>query len=232
MTDLLQLLLNVLPFALASMVSPLAIITVMAVLSTSTRRAFRAVLFATAYITVFAAISLLLVAFGSLAAAAGKPSAVSASVDLVLGVILVYAGARSLRRPSASHSLDPAAMGTGAIAAMGVAFSASNLSSLLPALAASKDIGIAVVPPVDKAIAFIFMLVIAVSWVWVPVALYLAAPDHFDQYLNPLIRFLQKHGGQLMAAVFFVIGVYLLIRAVSDLARLYSVAVLFSPFVH
>jgi len=101
-------------------------------------------------------------------------------------------------------------MGTGAVAAMGVA------------LAASKDIGIAAVPPFDKAIAFVFMLAIAVSWIGVPVLIYFLDPTHFDQYLNPVITFLHKHGGQLMATVFFVIGAYLLIRGASSLTTLYS----------
>jgi|GEM_PF-292862 len=218
MTDLSSLILDVLPFALASMVSPVPLIIVMTLLSASAS-AHRVILFATTYIVVFAAISL---AFGSIAAAVGKPSAVSAGVDLVLGIILIYVSARSLRRPNVARSLDPGTMRTGAIAAMGVALAASNFSSLLPVLAASKDISIAAVPPADKAIAFFFMLAIAVSWIWVPVAMYFIAPSHFDQYLNPVITFLNKHGGQLMAVVFFVIGVYLLIRGVSSLATLYS----------
>jgi len=89
-TDLSPLILDVLPFALASMVSPVPLIIVMTLLSTSAS-AHRVVLFATTYIVVFAAISL---AFGSIAAAVGKPSAVSVGIDLVLGVILIYVSAR------------------------------------------------------------------------------------------------------------------------------------------
>jgi predicted lipid-binding transport protein (Tim44 family) len=63
-TDLLHLLLMILPFALASMVSPLAIITVIAVLSATKRRALKAVLFAITYATAFSATCLLLIAVG------------------------------------------------------------------------------------------------------------------------------------------------------------------------
>ena len=52
-TDLPHLLLSVLPFARASMVSPLTIIIVMAVLSATKRRALKAVFFAITYATVF-----------------------------------------------------------------------------------------------------------------------------------------------------------------------------------
>ena len=214
MTDLSHLLLTVLPFALASMVSPLAVVTIMAVLSGTERRALKAILFATTYAAVFSAICLLLLAIGSAATTGGKPSVATVSIDIILGAILLYAAGRSLTQKSASRSLDPDAMSTAAVVSMGVIFSASNLSSLIPALAASKDIGVAAVSPFDKAVAFVFMLVIALSWVWVPVAVYLIAPSHFDQYLDPVIRFLRRHGGQMIAAVFFLIGVYLLARGI------------------
>jgi hypothetical protein len=90
----------------------------------------------------------------------------------------------------------------------------------LPALAASKDVGVALVPPFDKAIAFILVIIITLSWLWGPLAIFLITPGHFDQYLAPVIRFLRKHGGQLMAAVFFLVGIYLLSRGIIDATTL------------
>jgi DNA-binding transcriptional LysR family regulator len=111
-------------------------------------------------------------------------------------------------------------MSVAAVVAMGIIFSASNFSSLLPALAASKDIGVAVAPPFDKAIAFVFVLVIAMSWVWAPVAVYLVTPKNFDRLFDPVIRLLRRHGGQMMAAVFLLIGLYLIFRGVTGFAAL------------
>jgi hypothetical protein len=222
-TDLFYLLLTVLPFALASMVSPLAIITVMAVLSATKRRALKAILFAITYAAVFSAICLLLVGVGSAATIGGKPSSVTAGIDVVLGVILLYVAGRSLIKGMSTplaRSFDPDAMSVVAVLSMGVFFSASNFSSLIPALAASKDIGVAAVPPVDKTVAFVFLLAISLSWVWAPVAVYLVTPNNFDRLLDPVIRFLRRHGGQLMAAVFFLIGLYLVVRGVTAFAAL------------
>jgi hypothetical protein len=219
-TDLAHLLLTVLPFALASMVSPLAVITVMAVLSATTRRALKAVLFAITYATVFSAVCFLLVAIGSAATSGGTPSAVTVGIDVVFGLVLLFAAGRSLMKGSASRSFDSNAMNLTAVLSMGVFFSASNFSSLIPALAASKDIGVAAVPPFDKAVAFVFLLAIALSWVWVPVAIYLVTPKNFDRLLDPVIRLLRKRGGQMMAAVFFLIGLYLLFRGVTGFAAL------------
>ena len=219
-TDLAHLLLTVLPFALASMVSPLAVITVMEVLSTTTRRALNAVLFAITYATVFSAVCFLLLAIGSAATSGGKPSVVTVGIDVVFGLVLLFEAGRSLTKGSTSRSFDPDAMNLTAVVSMGVFFSASNFSSLIPALAASKDIGVAAVPPFDKAVAFVFLLAIALSWVWVPVAIYLVTPKNFDRLLDPVIRLLRKRGGQMMAAVFFLIGLYLLFRGVTGFAAL------------
>ena len=222
-TDLLHLLLTVLPFALASMVSPLTIIIVMAVLSATKRRALKAVLFAVTYATVFSAICLLLVAVGSAATIGGTPSSAIAGIDVLLGIILLYIAGRSLTRGVGTplvRSFDPDVMSVAGAVSMGVLFSASNFSSLIPALAASKDIGVAAVPPFDKTIAFVFLLAIALSWVWAPVVIYLVTPNNFDRLLDQVIRFLRRHGGQLMAAVLFLIGLYLIVRGVTGLVML------------
>jgi hypothetical protein len=173
-TDLPHLLLTVLPFALASMLSLLTIIIVMAVLSATKRRALKAVLFAITYATVFSAICLLLVAVGSAATIGGNPSSAIAGNDVFLGVILLYIVGRSLTKGVGTplvRSFDPGAMSVAAAVSLGVLFRASNFSSLIPALAASKDTGVAAVPPFDKTIAFVFLLVIALSWVWAPVVI-------------------------------------------------------------
>jgi hypothetical protein len=129
-TDLLYLLLTVPPFALASMMSPLVLITVMAVLSATKRRALKAVIFSITCSTVFSAICLLFVAVGSGATTGGKPSSVTAGIDVVLGVILLYIGGRSLTKGTGTplvRSFDPDAMGVTAVASMGVLFTRASL---------------------------------------------------------------------------------------------------------
>jgi hypothetical protein len=193
------------------------------VLSATTRRALKAVFFAITYAAVFSAICLVLVAVGSAATIGGKLSLVTVGIDVVLGIILLYVAGRSLTKGASTpllRSFDPDAMSVAAVVSMGVLFSASNFSSLIPALAASKDIGVAAVPPFDKVIALVFLLVIALSWVWAPVVVYLVTPNNFDRLLDPIIRFLRRHGGQLMAAVLFLIGLYLLVRGVTGYVAL------------
>ncbi len=103
-------------------------------------------------------------------------------------------------------------MSTGALVSMGIAVGFGNISSSLPVLAASKDIGVAMLSVYDKAIAFFLAMAIALCWSWGPLAVCAVTPQNFDCIFDPVIRFLKQHGSQLIAAVFFVIGIYLIAR--------------------
>ena len=208
------------PLAIASMVSPLAIITIMTILSAGSNRAKKGILFVSTYFLTFAVICIVFLAIGSATTSGGAPSLTTASIDIILGILLLYASARSLLKKGESKTFDLSTMGTTAIASTGAFFGVGNISSSLPALAASKDIGVAVISPIDKAIAFVITMVIALCWSWAPLALYIASPKNFDRYLDPVTRWLRKYGGQLIAAVFLLVGVYLLVRGISDLTAL------------
>jgi len=165
-------------------------------------------------------ICIVFLAIGSATTSGGAPSLTTASIDIILGILLLYASARSLLKKGESKTFDLSTMGTTAIASTGAFFGVGNISSSLPALAASKDIGVAVISPIDKAIAFVITMLIALCWSWAPLALYIASPKNFDRYLDPVTRWLRKYGGQLIAAVFLLVGVYLLVRGISDLTAL------------
>jgi len=213
-TDLSQLLVLVIPLAIASMISPVAVITVMEVLSGSGHRARNGVLFVATFGIVFSLICLVFLAVGSLTTSGGKPSLTTVAIDIILGLLLLYASVRELLKKKEIKGASVKTIRAATVVLGGALFGVGNIFSSLPALAASKDIGVALVPPFDKAIAFILVIVITLCWLWGPLAIFLITPGHFDQYLGPVIRFLRKHGGQLMAAVFFLVGIYLFSRGI------------------
>ena len=216
MTTLPQLLAVVIPLAIAAMISPLAVITVMTVLSSAEHRLKKGAIFVATYCIVFSLICLVFLAVGSLSTTGGKPSTITVTIDIILGLLLLYFSARSLLKKQATRTFDASAMGTRAVVSMGVLFSAGNFSSLIPALAASKDIGVAAVPSFDKVVAFVLLIAITLCWCWGPLAVYAVTPRNFDRIFDPIIRFLQKHGSQLIAAVFFLVGIYLIARGVTS----------------
>jgi high-affinity K+ transport system ATPase subunit B len=111
LTDLSQLLLVVIPLAIASMVSPVAVITVMAVLSAGEHRARNGVLFVATYGIVFSLICLVFLAVGHLTTSGGKPSLTTVSIDIILGVLLLYASARSLLKKKESKEASVKTIG-------------------------------------------------------------------------------------------------------------------------
>ena len=220
MTTLPQLLEDVIPLAVASMISPLAVIMVMTVLSSAQHRLKKGTIFVATYCSVFSLICLVFLAVGSLATTGGTPSLTTATIDIILGLLLLYASARSLLKKQGSRTFDATTMGTGALVSMGIAVGFGNISSSLPVLAASKDIGVAMLSVSDKAIAFFLAMAIALCWSWGPLAVCAVTPQNFDRIFDPIIRFLKKHGSQLIAAVFFVIGIYLIARGVTTATML------------
>jgi hypothetical protein len=215
MATLPQLLEDVIPLAVASMISPLAVIMVMTVLSSAQHRLKKGTIFVATYCSVFSLICLVVLAVGSLTTTGGKPSLTTVTIDIILGLLLLYASARSLLKKHESRTFDATVMSTWALVSMGIAVGFGNISSSLPVLAASKDIGVAVLSVYDKAIAFFVAMAIALCWSWGPLAVCAVTPQNFDRIFDPIIRFLKEHGSQLIAAVFFVIGIYLIGRGVT-----------------
>src|SRR5665811_2058427 len=215
MATLPQLLAVVIPLAIAAMISPLAIITVMTVLSSAEHRLKKGAIFVAMYCVVFSLICLVFLALGSLTTTDGKPSLMM-MINFILVLLLLYASARSLLKKQGSKTFDATAMGSGALVSMGIAFGFGNIFSSLPVLAASKDIGVVVLSVQDKAIAFFLTMAIALCWCWGPLAVCAVTPRNFDRIFDPLIRFLNKHGSQLIAAVFFIVGIFLVARGVTS----------------
>jgi len=103
---------------------------------------------------------------------------------------------------------------------MGIALGFGNIFSSLPAFAASKDIGVGVLSLHDKTVAFFLLMAIAVL-VLGPLAIYAVTPRNFDRIFDPrifdpVIRFLKKHGSQLIASVFFIVGIFLIARGITS----------------
>ena len=210
MTDLV---LKILPLAVAAAINPTGILVLVALLATAKRTA----LFLSAgFCAVF-------IAFGALVLALGlrlelKPSTTSAVIDLVAAAVITYLGVRALRKKPAADADDPAKrhrkLGPAGGFAAGIALAASDFSSIVPCLVALKDMAIADAGAAASWTALAVFLVICLAPMVVPVALVYLAPHSAERVLGPLRRTLQKHGGTIIAAVCFVIAAYLALKGV------------------
>jgi threonine/homoserine/homoserine lactone efflux protein len=211
-----ELVLKILPLAIAAAINPTGILVIVALLATAKRTA----LFLSAgFCAVF-------IAFGAVVLALGlrlefKPSTTSAVIDLVAAALIVYLGVRSLRKKKPADDADPAKkhrkLGPAGGFVAGMALAASDFSSIIPYLVALKDMAIADAGAAASWTALVVFLVICLAPMVAPVALVYAAPQQAERALGPLRRTLQKHGGTIIAVVCFVIAAYLAVKGVRGL---------------
>ena len=65
------------------------------------------------------------------------------------------------------------------------------------------------------AVALLVLVAVAMTPVWLPLAVDVAAPRATERVLAPFARLMQRHGTVLAASVSGVFGVYLLVRSVT-----------------
>ena len=210
-----DLVLKILPLAVAAAINPTRVLVLVALLATAKRTA----LFLSAgFCTVF-------IAFGAVVLALGlrlelRPSTTSAVIDLAGAALIAFLGVRTLRKKKPAED-DPAKkhrqLGPAAGFAAGIALAVSDFSSIIPYLVALKDMAFAGAGAAASWTALAVFLVICLAPMVAPVALTYAAPDSAEKALGPLRRTLQKHGAAIIAVVCFVIAAYLAVKGVRGL---------------
>jgi threonine/homoserine/homoserine lactone efflux protein len=211
-----DLVLKVLPLAIAAAINPSGILVLIALLATAKRTA----LFLSAgFCAVF-------IAFGAVVLALGlrlelKPSTTSAVIDLVAAAAIAWLGVRSLRKKKPADEGDPAkkhrSLGPAGGFAAGIALAASDFSSIVPYLVALKDMTVAGAGAAASWTALAVFLVICLAPMVAPVALVYAAPQAAERLLGPLRRTLTRHSAAIIAVVCFVIAAYLAIKGIRGL---------------
>jgi threonine/homoserine/homoserine lactone efflux protein len=211
-----ELILKILPLAIAAAINPTGILVIVALLATAKRTA----LFLSAgFCAVFIAFGVVVLALGLRLEL--KPSTTSAVIDLVAAAVIVYLGVRALRKKKPADADDPARkhrkLGSGGAFAAGMALAAVDFSSIVPYLVALKDMTVADAGAGASWTALAVFLAICLAPMVAPVALTYAAPKEAERVLDPLRRTLQKHGGTIVAVVCFVIAAYLAVKGVRGL---------------
>lgn len=211
-----DLILKILPLAIAAAINPTGILVVVALLATAKRTAL---LLTAGFCAAFIAFGVVVLALGLRLEL--KPSATSAVIDLVAAVVVASLGLRSLRKKKAAADDDPAKkhrrLGPGEAFGAGLALAAVDFSSIIPYLVGLKDMVVAGAGSVAAWTALAVFLAICLFPMVAPVALTYAAPATAQRVLDPIRRSLQKHGQTIVAVVCFVIAAYLVVKGVRGL---------------
>jgi threonine/homoserine/homoserine lactone efflux protein len=212
-----DLVLRILPLAIAAAINPTGVLVLIALLATAKRTA----LFLSAgFCAVFIAFGVVVLALGLRLEL--KPSTTSAVIDLTAAALIAYLGVRSLRKKKKPAEGEDAAgkhrrLGPAGGFVAGMALAATDFSSIVPYLVALKDMTLSDAGAAASWTALAVFLVICLTPMVAPVALVYAAPQAAERLLGPLRRTLTKHGPAIIAVVCFVIAAYLAIKGVRGL---------------
>ncbi|MEN4018215.1 MAG: GAP family protein [Methanobacterium sp.] len=222
MSDLSALLTSILPLALGAAVSPTVLIGIILILSITKRPKLNGVAFYIGSIILLLIVVALgvFVSKGAVIASGTMPSTTSAYFDIVLAVLLILLGIRRTRKEDKGPDKDkfkedasPSAV-KGFIKSMGFGFGlfVINFTTTILVFAAGKDIGLSPAPLFDKLIVIIALTIITLLVVEIPLLIYILMPKTANKALAPVNIWMQKNGKYLMAAIFFVFGIYLLVK--------------------
>ena len=212
--------LTVLPLALGAAVSPLLVVGQVLTLTSPGSGLRRGWFFALGTSMVVAVWVVLGLAMGAALPVRGPgPDPISASLHLVLAIVLVVLGIEILRRPSAPKNGQTAAVAHPLRAAflLGAGLMAANLTSLVLFLPAMQDVARSGFSPITQAwVVTLVSLVTLLPALGPPLALVLAGSAG-RRSLVILSGWCESHQRQINAALCFGFSIYL---AISGLLRL------------
>ena len=227
MSEFSALLIDILPLAFGAAVSPTVLIGIILVLSITKRPKLNGIAFYIGSIILLLIVVALgaLVAKGASIATGSHPSTASAYFDVILALILILIGIRRVVKEDKGPDEDrfkqdkPISASKSFIEAMifGFGLFVINFTTTILVFAAGKDIGLSSAPLLDKLIIIVILTIITLLVIEVPLLVYVLVPKTANKLLEPLKIWMQKNGKYLMAAIFFVFGIYLLIKGLTVL---------------
>lgn len=215
---MLQLLLLVMPFALAGAVSPV-MAAEQAVLLAGPRGRRVAGFFAAGAAATLLVAGAALVFLGRAIALPDRPGLVAAA-DIAIGAaLLALALALHRRRPATTARRTPHRNpGPRGAFGFGVFSMATNFSTLAFMVPAARVIAASDVPPYGHALALVVVVSVASAAAWLPPALTALAPGPASRGLNAFASLIDRHGRTLAVIVAAVVGVALLAHGLWALA--------------
>jgi hypothetical protein len=207
-----QLFIKVLPLSLASAVSPASLAVSLVLLGGKIHPRMKAF----AYLLGGALVALAVTVLGLLLASRASPTTgphAHAVIDAVLGSLLLALGVVALaikpRKDGRSLSgLDSQSerRQLGTCAFVGLLAMGLNVSSLVPFLAAVREVGRAVVSMEVKGVALGVAWMLLLLPMVLPLVIYLIAPNAAARILTPISIVATKYGRYLVAAICLILG--------------------------
>ena len=206
-----------------ALTSPGSVVTVI-VLLTMSKGVRRALAFICGWILAIGVLAVLMIFvfhgqdFGSRHT---TPSRTVSAIEVLLGALLLVVSVRGYRRPRQQTKSQSPPKWLGSIDrtnwALAIVVGAVMLSYTLT-LAAGAEILKAKVGAVDAALVSLVFALTSIVTIAAPVVVVLVAPDRSEQVLATWEAWMLEHSRSILLIAFMVIGVFLVVRGVYDLA--------------
>ncbi|MQW74826.1 hypothetical protein GHK92_02980 [Nocardioides sp. dk4132] len=205
----------VIPLAFAGAISPVMFTEQTVLLAGRNGRRVAASYAAGVGATLLVIVSLL-VFFGRSIALPEEPS-LSASLDIVLGALLVLIAVvlryRRPRSPKPEKSRDRGLSPTQALG-FGVVSMATNFTTLAVMVPIAKEIAASDLEFLARLIVLAIVVVVAAVPAWLPLAMTLVAPDPTRRGLQALGDFIDTRGRLVTVLLLAAVGLFLVVRGI------------------
>ena len=205
----------VIPLAFAGAISPV-MLTEQTVLLAGRDGRRVAASYALGVATTLLVLLSLLVLFGRSIALPKEPS-LSASLDIVLGALLVLIAAvlryRRPRSPKPRKSRDRGLSPTQALG-FGVVSMATNFTTLAVMVPIAKEIAASHLDVLARLVVLAIVVVVAALPAWLPLAMTLVAPDPTRRGLEALGDFIDTRGRLVTVLLLAAVGLFLVVRGI------------------
>jgi len=209
------ILIKIIPLDLAATLSPGILALTLILLGSKTHPKIRtfSLLFGTLLVAIAIAILGMTI---SKAAPTAKPTLISATIDLTLGLIFIYFGIKQIFSQERKIKERDDAGGYQIIRwlIIGLVISATNFDAVLLSLAAAKEVGDAAVNDFNKIILLAVNILFFIAPTSLPFILYLIFPRFAAKFLGKLNKIVLKYSRYILFLMFAVFGVYFVYRGI------------------
>lgn len=227
MAEIVTLILEILPIALAASISPTSFAMVIVLLSLSKRPKTSGTGFlAGSFLVILLAALLGMLATEGLLLTRGESGPLKSWIDLLLGIILLYYGFKIFLKKNAwfeenelelpiNNKSPTSEFFSSMFLAMGL-FALNFITTALVFLGGSK-IAAAGFGWLGMVISLFILIAITLSMVALPVLIYFITPKKADKILSKLNNWIKKNGHYLTAILVIIIGLYFLSNGLDGL---------------
>ena len=206
----------VIPLAFAGAISPV-MLTEQTVLLAGRDGRRVAASYALGVATTLLVLLALLVLFGRSIALPKEPS-LSASLDIVLGALLVLIAAvlryRRPRSPKPEKSRERSGLSPSRALGFGVFSMATNFTTLAVMVPIAKEIAASHLDVLARLLVLAIVVVVAAVPAWLPLAMTLVAPGPTQRALQALGDFIDTRGRLVTVLLLAAVGLFLVVRGI------------------